>query len=303
MTLRLRGTTAAMTAAGVVVLGAVLAPTAAAAPAPAAFPSAPAPAAGAIHPGVVTDTEGGGACTTNFIFTGGGRTFIGQAAHCAGTGSATETNGCDSGTGGIGTKVTIKAEDGTERAGTLAYSSWVTMQAKGETDPDLCAFNDFALVEIDPADVADVDPTVPYFGGPTGIRTDALKTGEQVYSYGNSPLRLGIGALSPKTGILATEHPSGLSHEVYTLTPGIPGDSGSGFVDSSGRAFGVLSTLNLAPLPVSNGIADLAGALEYANANTDLGVTLVDGEKPFTPTPVGIPLDLLAIPAVPPLPA
>ncbi|MEJ3657364.1 trypsin-like peptidase domain-containing protein [Actinomycetes bacterium KLBMP 9759] len=303
MTLRLRGTAAAMTAAGVVVLGAVMAPAATAAPAPAALPLAPAPAAGPIHPGVVTDTEGGGACTSNFVFTGGDRTFIGQAAHCAGTGTATETNGCDSGTAPIGTKVTIKADDGRERVGTLAYSSWVTMQAKNETDPDLCAFNDFALVEIDPADAADVDPTVPYFGGPTGIRTDALQPGEQVYSYGNSPLRLGIGALSPKAGVLAAEHPSGRSHEVYTVTPGIPGDSGSGFVDGSGRAFGVLSTLNLAPLPVSNGIADLAKALEYANANTDLGVTLVNGNEPFTPTPVGIPLDLLAVPAVPPLPA
>jgi hypothetical protein len=28
------------------------------------------------------------------------------------------------------------------------------MQSLGETDPDTCAFNDLALVRIDPADVA-----------------------------------------------------------------------------------------------------------------------------------------------------
>ena len=38
-----------------------------------------------IHPGVQTDTEGG-QCTANFIYTGGTDTYIGQAAHCAGTG-------------------------------------------------------------------------------------------------------------------------------------------------------------------------------------------------------------------------
>ncbi|MEK6252898.1 MAG: hypothetical protein AABM43_13425 [Actinomycetota bacterium] len=39
----------------------------------------------------------GGQCTANFIYTGGGNTYIGQAAHCAGTGGATETNAdaCD----------------------------------------------------------------------------------------------------------------------------------------------------------------------------------------------------------------
>ena len=33
----------------------------------------------------------------------------------------------------------------------MVYNSWITMQALGETDPDTCAFNDFALVRLDPA--------------------------------------------------------------------------------------------------------------------------------------------------------
>lgn len=294
MTLKARGVAVAV-ALGGIALGAVLAPAATAAPTQTG-PGGWAPAGSApIRPGVVTETEGGGACTSNFVFTSGDRVFLGQAAHCAGTGDATETDGCDSGTAGTGTPVTVQAADGTERAGRLAYSSWVTMQAIGESDPDVCAFNDFALVEIAPEDVDDVNPSVPFFGGPTGLDSDGVPAGELVYSYGNSPLRLGIGALSPKVGINAAEVGGGRSHEVYTLTPGVPGDSGSAFLDGSGAAIGVLSTLNLAPLPASNGVIDLAFALDYANAHGDLGdVELVRGTEPFRAAPAeGLPVPAL----------
>jgi len=201
MTVRRYGVTIAV-ALGSLALGAVVAPAAAAAPARTTAGWAPADTA-PIRPGVTTETEGGGTCTSNFVFTAGDRTFLGQAAHCAGTGGATATDGCNSGTVAIDTPVTIQAADGTDRAGRLAYSSWATMQQIGETDPDICRFNDFALVEIDPADVDDVNPSIPFFGGPTGIDTDGLAPGEVVFSYGNSPLRLGIAALSPKAGISA----------------------------------------------------------------------------------------------------
>ena len=70
----------------------------------------------------------------------------------------------------IGTPVEV---DGASKPGTLVYNSWLTMQAKGETDPDTCAYNDLALVKIDPADVGNVNPSVPGFGGPTGGRRRA----------------------------------------------------------------------------------------------------------------------------------
>jgi hypothetical protein len=301
MTMRARGVALAV-AFGGVALGAVLAPAAIAAPAQTGDTWAPA-ASAAIRPGVVTETEGGGSCTSNFVFTSGDRTFIGQAAHCGGTGDATETDGCDSGTVDIGTPVTIKAADGTDRAGTLAYSSWVAMQAAGETDPDACAFNDFALVEIAPEDAGDVNPSLPVYGGPTALDRNGLGTGDLVYSFGNSPLRLGIETLGPKVGINVSDTGGGRNHDVYTLTPGVPGDSGSAFVDGSGAAFGVLSTLNLAPLPASNGVIDLAHALDYAAANGDVGdVDLALGTEPFTSGPAaGLPVPTL--PALPALPA
>ena len=307
-----RGAAAVTAAAAVVGVALLVAPGATAAPPPPAPVVAPAPVeevapwapvtTAAIRPGVVTETRGGGACTVNFVFTAGDRVLLGQAAHCAGTGEATETDGCRSATRGPGTPVAIRAADGTERSGTLVYSSWVTMQERGETDPDACAYNDFALVEIAPADVAEVNPSLPFFGGPVGLDADGLVAGEQVFTYGGSPPRLGIGGLSPKVGVAADDAGGGRSHEVFTLTPGVPGDSGSGFLDAGGAAVGVLSTLNLAPLPVSNGVTDLARALDYANAHGGLGdVSLVEGTEPFTPAPPGVDPTLLATPAGPPL--
>jgi hypothetical protein len=231
-----------------------------------------------ITPGVMMFTEGA-QCTANFVFTDSVDTYIGYAAHCAGTGEATDTDGCLAGTLPLGTEVEI---EGASRPGTLAYSSWSTMQAVGETDPDACAFNDFALVRIDPADQAKVNPSIPHWGGPTGLNTDGVPAGEQVLSYGNSSLRQGIALLSPKTGISLGTDPSGWSHPVYTVTPGIPGDSGSAFLDAEGNALGVLSTLALAPLPLSNNVSDLNMALDYMRAHTALdAVTLAEGTEAF----------------------
>src|SRR5436190_21856830 len=75
----------------------------------------------AIHPGVQTFTDGA-QCTGNFVFfDGAGNEYIGQAAHCSGTGSSTDTDGCTSGSLPIGTPVTV---DGASRPGTLVYNSW-----------------------------------------------------------------------------------------------------------------------------------------------------------------------------------
>jgi S1-C subfamily serine protease len=89
---------------------------------------------------------------------------------------------------------------------------------------------------------------------------------------------------------------------VFTFTPGVPGDSGSAFLDSDGEAVGVLSTLNIAPLAGSNGIADVARAMEYARTVGGLeDLQLVLGTEAFTPSPAGLPLAALATPAGPPV--
>jgi hypothetical protein len=230
-----------------------------------------------IHPGVQVFTAGA-QCTANFVYEDAGAVYLGQAAHCSGTGGQTETNGCTSGSLPVGTPVEVT---GASRPGTLAYNSWLTMQEKGETDPDTCAYNDLALIRIDPADAGKVNPSVPGFGGPTGVGSVG-ELGSTVYSYGNSELRGGVTKLSPKQGIVVQNEGNGWSHEVLTLSPGIPGDSGSGFLNESGAAIGVLSTLQIAPLAGSNGVGDLGKELAYLRANTGFtGMQLVPGTEAF----------------------
>jgi hypothetical protein len=74
--------------------------------------------------------------------------------------------------------------------------------------------------------------------------------------------------------VVATEG-GGWSRTVYTATPG---DSGSGFLNASGQAIGTLSTLAIAPTPLSSGVGDLGRELAHMRAN---------GTEPFTPSVVG----------------
>lgn len=233
----------------------------------------PTPTAPGVHPGVQTRTDGA-QCTANFLFRDGDDVYIGQAAHCSGTGPATETDGCGSASLPLGTEVEV---GGASRPGVLAYNSWIAMQEAGETDPDACAFNDFALVKLAPEDAATASGAVPFFGGPSGVDTDGAGVGEIVRSYGNSELRGGVTLLSPKVGTVAAETGNGWSHDVLTASPGIPGDSGSAFLSSDGRALGVLSTLQFAPVPASNGVSDLSRMLDYARSHGAGGVELVTG--------------------------
>jgi hypothetical protein len=235
-----------------------------------------------VHPGVQTYTQGA-QCTSNFVFQEGTTVFLGQAAHCSGTGEATETDGCSSDSLPLGTPVEVK---GAGNKGTLAYNSWLAMQAAGEIDPDTCAYNDLALIRLDPADVGRVNPSVPGYGGPTGVGTVG-DLGSTVFSYGNSELRLGISKLSPKQGTVIQNEAGGWSHIVLTLTPGVPGDSGSAFLNEDGQAFGVLSTLQIAPLAGSNGVGDLQRELAYARAHGFPGLQLVAGTEPFRPDLIG----------------
>jgi hypothetical protein len=232
-----------------------------------------------IHPGVQVFTAGA-QCTSNFVFQEGTSVYLGQAAHCSGTGGQTETDGCSSGSLPLGTPIEVT---GAGKPGTLVYNSWLAMQANGESDADTCAYNDLALIRLDPADVGSVNPSVPGFGGPIGVGTVG-GLGSTVYSYGNSELRGGVTKLSPKQGIVAQNEGGDWSHIVTTLTPGIPGDSGSGFLNGSGEAFGVLSTLQLAPLAGTNGVGDLGKELAYLRAHSSFaGMQLVRGTEPFKP--------------------
>ena len=273
--------------AGTVLAAGAVAATAA--PTQAASAWAPADSA-TIHPGVQMYTDGA-QCTGNFVFTdGAGSVYVGYAAHCAGLGAATDTDGCAADSLPLGTKVEFR-EGGsllsageTVGTGTLAYSSWLAMKEAGTTDADACAYNDFALVKVDDPYAGDVNPSVPFWGGPAALNTDGTAAGENVFSFGNSSLRGGVEVLSPKQGTSLGTTGGGWTHPVYTVTPGVPGDSGSAFLDAEGNALGTLSTLAIAPLAGSNGVSDLNNELGFAQTHSGIaGLALVPGTEPFSP--------------------
>src|ERR1700760_3565853 len=76
-------------------------------PAAAATPAWAPQGTAVLHPGVMAYTDGA-QCTANFVYTdSSGNVYLGYAAHCAGTGTNTDTNGCSTGSLPLGTPVTF----------------------------------------------------------------------------------------------------------------------------------------------------------------------------------------------------
>ena len=120
-----------------------------------------------IHPGVQTFTDGG-QCTANFIYTGGGNTYIGQAAHCAGTGAATDTNGCDAGSLPLGTPVEIDRRHPARHARLQLLDH--DAAARRDQRRRLRVQRLRARAGSTRRTSAKVNPSVPGFGGPDGRR-------------------------------------------------------------------------------------------------------------------------------------
>lgn len=216
-----------------------------------------------IQPGVRVLTNGNQWCTSNFVFTDGADLYLGVAAHCARADTFSLTNdGCHDPSHPIGTPVDV---EGATESGALAYSSWIAMQSANEANLNgICQWNDFALVRIHPQDHDRVDPAVRHFGGPTRVASSAdIQANRKVLSYGHSFARLGIDPLNWKEGyVTATPQPLqyGSWHALF-VTPGVPGDSGSGVMLADGEAAGILVTLDTGG---SNGMANLGKTLAYA---------------------------------------
>lgn len=260
---------------------------------PPADPTAPAPGAprnwtkpdvASIRPGVQMFDDGS-QCTANFVFQSPDNltVYIGFAAHCtndcpSNAGGECDTNGCAATNQPHKLNTTIEI-DGASKAGRLAYTSWGTMQAVKENDGDACQYNDFAVVALNAADYNRVSPAMRYYGGPVGL-ADASKvqTQDKVLTYGNSGLRPEGSTLSPKEGYVISPPGSGWTTEIYTATPGVPGDSGSGVLTADGHALGDLVTVAIAPLPGSNGVSILAKELAYAKAHAGLDFRLATWE-------------------------
>lgn len=242
----------------------------------------------AIHPGVQTVVDGA-QCTSNFIFVQVEEVegveyltdvLIGSAGHCAAsTGNANE---CLDEAYEVGHPVTV---EGAQREATVAYNASLTMIRVKEEDADTCFNNDFALFRLHRDDWPNVNPSLPVFGGPLGMNATGTSQGDEVFAWGNSGLRLGIEETNPKRGVALGTDSSGWNHNVYTVTPGIPGDSGSGYLDADGKALGIVSTVEVLLAPGSNNVVDVRLAMQYAiEHEPDLKyLRLEPGTEPFDP--------------------
>lgn len=248
-------------------------------------------ASATIRPGVQMYTAGA-QCTANYVFTDrAGNIYVGYAAHCAGKGQSSDINGCTTPTQPYGTRVdfvtggNLFSSGTTVGTGTVAYSSWTSMHRLKTTGAYRCIWNDLALVKVSRADKRKVNPTVPFWGGPRTIGGGPLKPGAKLYSVGNSSLRTGT-AVS-KTGSVLQRDGGGLGYDITIDGAGIPGDSGSGFMDAAGRTMGVLSTISIGiGNPgglVTNTMGDLYQEVLWARKYSGIkGLRLAGGTVPFT---------------------
>jgi len=124
-------------------------------------------------------------------------------------------------------------------------------------------------------------PTVPGLGGPVGLRTTAVAAGAQVYAVGNSSLLFGAGSLVAQTGVVEKAINGGWAYYVAMARPGVPGDSGSGYLDARGRALGQLSTISVGTDGVGNTIGNLAKEIGYARGHGVPGLAVVHGQTAF----------------------
>lgn len=235
---------------------------------PLVFPAEPT-ASHTIRPGILSEK-----CTTNFIFHHLHlRYFIGSAAHCVDK----DANGgsCEATQSRIGDSEAL--EFGV--TGTHAYSSWTSMNRLGVGAGNECDGNDFALIEIDPADWNKIHPkshgVVGHVTGlgdcrdlPGGL-AGTTPTGADVVAYGRSNIRGGVVVqwqpdhpADDKEGNLMAADNGGLSCYVYLATPGVPGDSGGPLSTPDGQALGAASTITLYPTAGSNHYTNIAAALE-----------------------------------------
>jgi hypothetical protein len=174
------------------------------------------PAAGlaftGIRPGAWIISPSG--CTTNFVFGSRRNYFIGTAGHCA----------------RVGQQVTIVAAPGV----LMNIGRTVKSVNRG-------VGNDFALIDVRPAMEQHVNPSMTYFGGPTGTGTP--RPGDVVEHAGHG-LVIGTGG-TPRAGVVVY-HGSGDRNRGRAFAwvgASSPGDSGSAVRKANGAAVGNLTHL------------------------------------------------------------
>ena len=222
-----------------------------------------------ITPGVQMVTKGA-QCTANFVFTDAaaactsGTPRTAPAAARPPTPTAARPARIRSAPRCASSKGMSVATAGTTVGrGTLVYSSWITMRRSApRRRPGLRLQRLRAGACRRPASVKQVEPVGAVLGRPHRARPGRSRPAAGSSATATPALRAGAEPLAPKTGASLGQSGGGWSHDVYTVTPGIPGDSGSGFLDA--QRPGVrrpVDRRHRARCPASNGVGDLAREL------------------------------------------
>lgn len=215
-----------------------------------------------IRPGVAIRTAER-ECPSNFMFLRPDNTsvYLGTTAYCLRDAP-------------VGSVVTV---GGPENLAIVAYSSWVTMEENGETDPDAREYNDFAVVRLDASTRPRAHPAMLQTGGPTAAADpEAVAMGDRVRAYTNA-----TAPLLPQTAwheAVVTGRVGDWALLAHAAPPGTPGTLGGGVVTPDGRALGVLVNLGVAPNPGSNGVARLDTLIAYAKEHARLEMDLATWE-------------------------
>jgi hypothetical protein len=201
--------------------------------------------------------EGRFGCSANFIWSGGGKKYIGAAGHCflPADKKATHGAGADYDASGVVVQVCVEGCEGNFRT-MLLVGKLVTLGKVAyarQTDPtgEEDVGNDFGVVEIPSAFADLIRPSLPVWGGPKGVAT--LEPGAYGCHYGNglvvgetfvTKARVGVGGGGDKDFWMGD-------------FAGAFGDSGSGMVTCSQNgatfvgqgAVGALTHLGLSVCP------------------------------------------------------
>jgi hypothetical protein len=193
------------------------------APEGATLPTAVGLAYPGIRPGqwlvtVTTHPVGFAWCTANFVFARSGVNGIGTAGHCAAKDAL----------GGYPdvTAYVVPPVGSGKLPGFYHIGRFVLAHNNGIGD-------DFAMIRIYPRYQSWVSPTMPVWGGPTGIYTSLQPTLVKHFGHGAA---VGTGG-TPRAGLCPILNArKGTAFAWYGV--GAPGDSGSGVEELTGKAVG-----------------------------------------------------------------
>jgi hypothetical protein len=187
-------------------------------------------------------------CTTNFVFGSPSDYYIGTAGHCA----------------DVGDEVTLIAAPG------VLMNIGTTVKS---VNNDIG--NDFALIDVRPAMEQYVNPSMTYFGGPTGAGSPQP---QDVVEHAGHGLVIGTGG-TPRAGVVVYRGNGDGGDAFAWVGAASPGDSGSAVRLADGRAAGDLTHIVVGGPYVPGDVAGTTIARMLAIAGKPLATA------PDTPDP------------------